>query len=278
MLSIVTDTGDIRTFELSPSVHVRIVDRDLRDEVGHYLDLVGSTRDQDARSMVISTNGTGERPLFVSYVSEVPIWKTTYRLVLAAKDKPLLQGWAIVDNTIGEDWQNVELSLVAGAPQSFIQHISQPYYGRRPVVSLPSAVQLAPQTHQATLVTGARTSRGRARQRALDEAGEATGAGGARRRSLPEASSEASSGAWRSSLPPPRRRPASRLRRMKEMVAVGVGRGARRPVRVPHQGTGDASEEPVGAGADRQQRDRDREGVAVEPGVAAAAGRCARCG
>ncbi len=155
LLSIVTDTGDLRTFELTPSAHVRIVDRDMRQEVGHYLDLVGSTRDQDARSMVISTNGTGERPLFVSYVSEVPIWKTTYRLVLTEKNKPLLQGWAIVDNTIGEDWENVELSLVAGAPQSFIQHISQPYYGRRPVVPMPEAVQLAPQTHQATLVSEA---------------------------------------------------------------------------------------------------------------------------
>ncbi len=155
LLSIVTGTGDLRTFELTPAVHVRIVDRDMRQEVGRYLDLVGSTRDQDARSMVISTSGTGERPLFVSYVSEVPIWKTTYRLVLTEKNKPLLQGWAIVDNTIGEDWENVELSLVAGAPQSFIQHISQPYYGRRPVVAMPQAVQLAPQTHEATLVSDA---------------------------------------------------------------------------------------------------------------------------
>lgn len=154
LLSIVTDAGDLRTFEMTPAVHVRIADRELRQEVGRYLDLVGSTRDQDARSMVISTNGTGERPLFVSYISEVPIWKTTYRLVLPSKNKPLLQGWAIVDNTIGEDWQNVELSLVAGAPQSFIQQISQPYYGRRPVVPMPPNVLLSPQTHQATLTGG----------------------------------------------------------------------------------------------------------------------------
>ena len=46
---------------------------------------------------------------------------------------------------------DVELSLVAGAPQSFIQHISQPYYGRRAVVPMPSSMLLAPQTHQATL-------------------------------------------------------------------------------------------------------------------------------
>jgi hypothetical protein len=159
-IAVMTDTGEFRTFELSPSTHVRIMERDLRQEVGRYLDLVGSTREQDVRNMVISTTGTGDRQLFVSYVSEVPIWKSTYRLVLSAKGKPLLQGWAVVDNTIGEDWRNVELSLVAGAPQSFIQNISQPYYGRRAVVPMPSSVLSAPQTHQASLGEGAGTLRG----------------------------------------------------------------------------------------------------------------------
>jgi hypothetical protein len=63
----------------------------------------------------------------------------------------LLQGWAIVDNTVGEDWKNVELSLVAGAPQSFIQDLSQPYYTRRPVVALPETALLTPQTHEGTM-------------------------------------------------------------------------------------------------------------------------------
>jgi hypothetical protein len=154
LLSLITDAGELRSFELSPSVRIRIIERDLRQEVGRYLDLVGSSREQDVRSMVISTAGTGERPLFVSYISEVPIWKSTYRLVLPATGKPLLQGWAIVDNTIGEDWRDVELSLVAGAPQSFIQDISKPYYGRRSTVPMPSAVLLSPQTHQAGMGDG----------------------------------------------------------------------------------------------------------------------------
>jgi hypothetical protein len=68
--------------------------------------------------------------------------------------KPLLQGWAIVDNIVGEDWNEVELSLVAGAPHSFIQQLSEPFYGRRPVVPLPESVQLSPQTHAATLSGG----------------------------------------------------------------------------------------------------------------------------
>src|SRR5262249_18312686 len=135
---------------------VRIAERDLQTEVGKYLGLIASSRDQDVRRMTISTAGTGERNLYVSYISEVPIWKTTYRIVLSpkAEKKPLLQGWAIVDNTVGEDWNDVELSLVAGAPHSFIQQLSEPFYGRRPVVPLPESVQLSPQTHAATLVGG----------------------------------------------------------------------------------------------------------------------------
>jgi uncharacterized coiled-coil protein SlyX len=154
-ISLVSDSGEVRTAEVTPATSVRIAEKDLQVEVGRYLGLIASSRDQDLRRMTISTTGTGERNLYVSYISEVPIWKTTYRLVLSSKaeKKPLLQSWAIVDNTIGEDWNDVELSLVAGAPHSFIQQLSQPYYGRRPVVPLPESVQLTPQTHAATLET-----------------------------------------------------------------------------------------------------------------------------
>src|SRR5438105_13473506 len=156
-ISLVNDNGEVRTSEVTPATSFRIAEKDLQTEVGRYLNLVASSRDQDLRRMTISTTGSGERSLYVSYISEVPIWKTTYRIVLPSKEgkKPLLQGWAIVDNTIGEDWNDVELSLVAGAPHSFIQQLSQPYYGRRPVVPLPESVQLTPQTHAATLETTA---------------------------------------------------------------------------------------------------------------------------
>jgi hypothetical protein len=155
-ISLITDSGEVRSVDLNPAASVRILDRDLQLEVGRYLGLVAAARDQDVRRMTVSTTGSGDRNLYVSYISEVPIWKTTYRIVLPAKPdkKPLLQGWAIVDNTVGEDWNNVELSLVAGAPHSFIQQLSGPYYGRRPVVPLPESVQLSPQTHGATLVGG----------------------------------------------------------------------------------------------------------------------------
>jgi hypothetical protein len=155
-ISLITDAGEVRSVDLNPATSIRILDSDLKLEVGRYLGLIAASRDQDVRRMTLSTTGSGDRNLYVSYISEVPVWKTTYRIVLPNKPekKPLLQGWAIVDNTVGEDWNNVELSLVAGAPHSFIQQLSEPYYSRRPVVPLPESVQLSPQTHAATLSGG----------------------------------------------------------------------------------------------------------------------------
>jgi hypothetical protein len=151
-LSIVGDGGDLRSFEMGPGTSVRIVDGEIRQDVGRYLSLVGSTRSKDVRKMTISASGTGERPIFISYISEVPVWKSTYRIVIPkAPGTPFLQGWAIVDNTVGEDWKDVQLSLVSGAPQSFIQNISQPYYTRRPVIALPESVMLSPQEHEASM-------------------------------------------------------------------------------------------------------------------------------
>jgi len=151
--SLVGDAGDLRTFELTPATSVRVAERDLNEEIGRYMNLIGSSRAADVRRMTLTAAGSGEREIFVSYISEVPVWKSTYRILMPEKpgDKPLLQGWAVVDNTIGEDWTDVELSLVAGAPQSFVQNISQPYYVRRPEVALPESAQLTPQTHEAAM-------------------------------------------------------------------------------------------------------------------------------
>ena len=155
-LSLITDSGDLHTMEISPAFSVRLLERGLAGKVEHFLDLVSAAREPDVRKMVISTAGSGARDLFVSYISEAPVWKTTYRIVLNSKAgaKPLLQGWAIVDNTVGQDWENVDLSLVAGAPQSFIQNLSQPYYTQRPVIPLPEAMSTAPQTYESTLIPG----------------------------------------------------------------------------------------------------------------------------
>lgn len=156
LLTLVDDSGEVRSVELTPAVSVQLAEGEVAQEVSRYLHLLASARREDYRRMNIATAGSGDRQLYISYISEVPVWKTTYRIVLPAKasQQPLLQGWAIVDNTVGEDWNDVQLSLVAGAPHSFIEQLSQPYYARRPVIPLPEFAQLAPQTHESAMVGG----------------------------------------------------------------------------------------------------------------------------
>ncbi len=58
--------------------------------------------------MTLNFLGQGKRDVRVGYIQESPIWKTSYRLVLKDDEKPFLQGWAIVENTTEEDWNDVE--------------------------------------------------------------------------------------------------------------------------------------------------------------------------
>jgi hypothetical protein len=153
--SILTGAGELRLVELESARALQFTDGAFAADLTQYLDLLSSRHDRDVRRLRIQTAGSGERQLYVSYTSESPIWKTTYRIVLDPEQKPLLQGWAIVDNTTPVDWENVNLSLVAGAPVSFVQNLSQPIYARRPVIPLPEGVRVSPQTHEGTMTLSA---------------------------------------------------------------------------------------------------------------------------
>src|SRR5581483_4782054 len=154
-ITIVSDSGETRTVELTPATSMRLLDSSLHNDVNRYLQLIDANRSQGLRHLTLADRGTGTRELRVSYISEVPIWKSTYRILFTNSNSPAqqatLQGWSVVDNTTGADWDNVQLSLIAGAPQSFIQPLSQPIYSRRPEIPIAQEAQLTPQTHDSSL-------------------------------------------------------------------------------------------------------------------------------
>jgi hypothetical protein len=97
--------------------------------------------------------GKGKRNVKAGYIQSTSVWKTSYRLVFdSAKTKstdvhPLLQGWAVVENTTNEDWNNVALNLIAGTPVSFTMNMSAPLYVHRTEVGVPFAGTLASQVY-----------------------------------------------------------------------------------------------------------------------------------
>jgi hypothetical protein len=150
-VTVFGSSGEVRIVDLESAGALKLTAPALAADLNRYLDLLDTGNQRDVRRLRIEAAGSGDRQLYVSYTAEAPIWKATYRIVLDPKQKPLLQGWAIVDNTTLMDWTQVSLSLVAGAPISFVQNLSQPLYARRPVIPLPEGLQVSPQVHEATL-------------------------------------------------------------------------------------------------------------------------------
>src|SRR5205823_15049400 len=137
------------------------------------------------KAVDLSFAGTGAREVAVAYVNEMPVWKTSYRLVLpdqpeGKKDpkeqggQPTNQGWAIVENTTDEDWESVKLGLVAGRPVSFQMDLYNPLFVPRPVVEPELFASLRPPAY----------SGGIDRLQEKDKAPETAAPAGERRRGL----------------------------------------------------------------------------------------------
>jgi hypothetical protein len=93
-----------------------------------------SDRKKGLRTVVLQLDGK-EHDLEVGYVAESPVWRPSYRLVVGQGGDAQLQAWGIVQNLSGEDWKDVRLSLVAGAPLAFEAQLGTPVIPGRPVVS-----------------------------------------------------------------------------------------------------------------------------------------------
>ena len=132
---ILLTKGELQTVDPAAAAGLRFVDPKLQSQFADYLGVVARSRNLEKRTVTIESSG-GASEVAASYVVPTAIWKSSYRLVFDSGQKPLLEGWAIVDNTSGEDWTNVQLSLVSGLPVSFISRLYEPRYVSRPVIQL----------------------------------------------------------------------------------------------------------------------------------------------
>src|SRR5690606_14841841 len=93
---------------------------------------------------ILSFSGDGARRVRVGYVREMPVWKSTYRLVVNDDGTGTLQGWAIFDNPTDLDLEDVRVSFVAGQPAAFVTTLYDPVYAERGRVAPPTAAELTP--------------------------------------------------------------------------------------------------------------------------------------
>jgi hypothetical protein len=144
-LNLLTDAG-LTSVPLAGVQRIKLTNEKLDAELRQALAVLALAHQNDKKTVSLRFNGEGKRRVQVGYVQNAPIWKTSYRLVLS-DDAPLLQGWAIVENTTEEDWKDVNLSMVSGRPISFVMDLYQPLYVGRPTVEPELFASLRPQTY-----------------------------------------------------------------------------------------------------------------------------------
>jgi len=77
------------------------------------------TNDGPFLVMRLQLPNTTQADVVLTYVTESPAWKPSYRVVVGDKGKVMLEGWAIVDNTSGEDWKGVMVGVGSSSALSF---------------------------------------------------------------------------------------------------------------------------------------------------------------
>ena len=141
---LLIDSGEVRSFDLGAASAVKLTDPKLQGLLKDYLAVLSQARSKDRRSIYIDSAGAAVRELVARYMTPAAVWKSSYRLMFSTESQPMLEGWAIVDNTSGDDWTNVRLSVVSGKPISFITQLYAPRYVQRPEAELAENQATAP--------------------------------------------------------------------------------------------------------------------------------------
>ncbi|MFW9969830.1 MAG: hypothetical protein ACFFDF_06490 [Candidatus Odinarchaeota archaeon] len=152
LLILLQDDGTIAKHNFSEIKSLEILNEEIQKDLKFFLDTVIAGKKKDAKKIIINCESGGddnsERNIYVSYIRESPIWKTSYRLIMskeqALENKCLLSGWSLIENTTNQDWEDIELSLVAGMPVSFIYEFYRPIFIQRPVIRPPTILSAKP--------------------------------------------------------------------------------------------------------------------------------------
>lgn len=145
-LNLLLDSGDFRVLDLSAASGIRFPDAKLQQQFRDYLAALAAARSKDKRSVYIDSTDAKEREITAGYLIPAAVWKSSYRLLFGEKSATL-EGWAIVDNTTGEDWTRVSLALVSGRPISFVSQLYPPKYVTRPEAELADDTAARPVVH-----------------------------------------------------------------------------------------------------------------------------------
>ena len=144
-LSLLSAEGQVQTVELGADSSLQVLDPRIQAQLQQASQILARQTNDNSRELHLSLAPTKAKELELRYLIAAPIWKTTYRLLLDKDNKARLQAWAVVENTTGEDWDKVSLTLSSGSPVVYQQALLQQYWHTRPELPIAVGSSIAPE-------------------------------------------------------------------------------------------------------------------------------------
>lgn len=143
ILSVLTEQGQIQTLELGPDTSLEVLDKTVQQQLQQAAQVLAGQNNQQSRDIQLVLNKTDTKTARLSYLTPAPVWKSSYRLMMQ-EGKARLQAWAIFENTTGEDWKNVKVTLSSGSPVMLRQRLLERYWNERPELPVAVGSAIAP--------------------------------------------------------------------------------------------------------------------------------------
>lgn len=152
VLSVMTQEGQIQTLRMGADTLLEIMDDALRSRLQAALQASGQRQADTLRTLELGLSGKGARDVTLNYVVAAPVWKSAYRLSTGKDGKARLQAWAVLENASGQDWKDVKVTLVSGAPVTLSQRLFQRYWHARPELPVAVGATAAPQADTSAML------------------------------------------------------------------------------------------------------------------------------
>lgn len=145
-VNLLTDDG-VQSVPLPQMKKLKFLKPELQVEFKLALEALAAARGEAKKSVAVTFAGNGKRRVSVGYVAEAALWKPTYRVNLTG-DTARVQGWASVENTTDDDWNDVKITLVSGRPMTFKMDLYEPLFVPRPTIEPEIFASLRPPVYQ----------------------------------------------------------------------------------------------------------------------------------
>lgn len=116
-LTLRGEDGTLRQVLLDEATELTFTDASDRDAIERGLAALRMTARAQLIDVHLTSTRDAPRDVRLGWLQPAPIWKTAWRAE-AGPESVTLTGWAVVENTTGQDWEDITLTLATGAVQA----------------------------------------------------------------------------------------------------------------------------------------------------------------